>query len=1018
MQSARIAACVCTAVFLSLLDAQVALSPNPSRVLGQDWLVPKSAAPNLVEGRELSSPSAVAIDVRANPPILYVSDMGNNRVLAWRDASTAREGVYADLVIGQRDKYSTSTWGPGTGFTSGLTAPTGLAVDAQGNLYVVDTGNNRILRFPKPFEQPSGEVQVPDLVIGQTSLNTNAPNAGDKIPSASTIAVNTGSKVYRAALAFDGQGNLYFTDAANHRVLRYPARSLGTGAAHGPGADRVLGQTGSETAVALPTRTSVQDPAFKNGLNTPAGLAVSQTHVIVSDGLNRVLIYPLSGLYTGEAASRVLGVAGATTPAGVNDTTFYGPEGVAVVGDNLAVVDSGNSRILIFDPVDQWPVETTQFSPQAKGVVGQLDMYSRKTVAGQRGLFGPVHGLFVGNELYVADSGNHRVAVFPQQLSSSPRFIIGAPALRVVGQLSPDLSSVNLIEGRELYLGGRGGVAIDTGSDPPHLYIADTFNNRILGYRDARRIRTGGTADLVIGQPDLFRSGINYPFGLPDNLDNRNESGLFWPTGLAVDTNGDLFVADTGNARVLRFPQPFNQSGLQRANLVLGQASFTAKLTDVTSRNMGAPYAVVLTGAGHLVVSDPGHNRVLLFRRPQGGDFSNGMAASAKVGQPDFSSTLVSGGTPVPTNRLKTPAGAALDSSDRLYLCDTGNNRVLIFANIPGLQPTDDPAAVVTLTGLRGPQGIFVSQSTGEIWVADTGNDYARRFPHFDLLPTRDYKPEYSIPSPAPLTVTLDGLGNLAVADSTNRVAVYYPAMAPVNAANFVSAAVRPLSPGIIASAFPASGAKFGPETKSFNELPNPVPLPRTLGDVQLLFNDEPAPLYFVSPGQINFLVPMKAPSSGLADLLVIRASTGQILASGLMQMGAASPALFTATQAGSGQVAALNQDNSVNTTGSPAARGEVIQLFGTGQGFVEGAPADGDVASGLTPTSEKPRVWIEPDYVPDDYVQYSGLAPSLIGVWQINVKIPDRTAPGSRILFVQIKSYNSSPPQTRIAVK
>jgi uncharacterized protein (TIGR03437 family) len=195
------------------------------------------------------------------------------------------------------------------------------------------------------------------------------------------------------------------------------------------------------------------------------------------------------------------------------------------------------------------------------------------------------------------------------------------------------------------------------------------------------------------------------------------------------------------------------------------------------------------------------------------------------------------------------------------------------------------------------------------------------------------------------------------------------------------------------------------------------VPLPKTLADTQLLINDAPVPLYFVSPGQINFLVPMNAPASGTVDLLVTRASTGEILASGTARMDVASPALFTAAASGTGQVAALNQDNTVNGPSNPVARGQVIQLFGTGQGFVSGAPADGDVATGLIPTSEKPKVWIEPDFVPDDYIQYSGLAPNLIGVWQINVKIPDKVAPGNRVMFVEHKSIASSTPQIRTLI-
>ena len=1023
----RTTLCICAVVLSGqLVEAQVTLNPNPSRVIGQTSVTLKSVAPNLIEGREFNSPQSLALDTTATPPILYVSDTGNNRVLAWQDATKAGAGVYADLVIGQRDKVSNSALGPGTSLRSGLSAPTGLAVDPQGNLYVVDSGNNRILRFPRPFDH-ADDLQIPDLVIGQKSLDTNGPNTGGV--SASTIAVNIGNNVYRASLAFDASGNLYFTDAGNNRALRYPASVLGPGAANAPAADLVLGQTDFATPTAPPkTQQSVTNKAV---LNAPGGLALDQrtNRLYVSDNVyvgqtpvGRVLVYPFPLPLQGGTASRILGIP--TTP---NETVFNGPEGIVMLGSNPAVCDYGNSRILIFDPIDQWPVETTTFSPQAKWVFGQPDMLTRKPAPGGKGLAGPIQGFFFNNELYVADAGNHRVIVLPVQSATPP---LGASATRVGGQLNFDGNSVNLIEGRELYLnhvslGARGGVAIDRKSDPPHLYIADSFNNRILGYRDARRIKTGATADLVIGQPDLFRSLANYhPFS--DASQPSDSGGLFLPTGLAVDANGNLFVADFGNARVLRFPSPFNQSGLQRPNLVLGQSSFTIRVTDASARTMAAPYGVAITPEGHLLVSDAAHNRVLLFTRPTGGDFTNGQAASAHFGQPDFTSTIQGTGTPAPPNRMNAPRGIAADSSARLYVCDAGNNRVLIYDGASTKGPSDDPNPAVALGGLRSPYGIEVSQATGEIWVTDTANTSnprVVRYRSFEQLPVDNYQPTYAVRANAPLAAALDGFGNLFVAEATNRVAIYYPAMVAVNAANYVASSTRALSPGVIATLYPLGGT-LAPEEKKFTDLPNPIPVPKTLGDVQLFFNDTPAPLYYVGPTQINFLVPMSAPSSGIAELVLQRASTGQVLAAGLMQMGEASPALFTANASGSGQVAALNQDNSVNSPTNAAARNEVIQLFGTGQGFVSGAPADGELATGLVPTSEKPAVWLEGStddrggYVPPENIQYSGLAPSLVGVWQINVKIPDKTAPGSRIIFVSLKSIASSPPQTRISVK
>ena len=89
--------------------------------------------------------------------------------------------------------------------------------------------------------------------------------------------------------------------------------------------------------------------------------------------------------------------------------------------------------------------------------------------------------------------------------------------------------------------------------------------------------------------------------------------------------------------------RPFEQTRTggerRRANLVLGQRNFNEKFTDASRFNMGAPYGVAMTVERHLVVSDAAHNRVLFFRRPAGGDFTNGMAAERVLGQPDFTST-------------------------------------------------------------------------------------------------------------------------------------------------------------------------------------------------------------------------------------------------------------------------------------------------------------------------------------------------------------------------------------------
>ena len=122
-----------------------------------------------------------------------------------------------------------------------------------------------------------------------------------------------------------------------------------------------------------------------------------------------------------------------------------------------------------------------------------------------------------------------------------------------------------------------------------------------------------------------------------------------------------------------------------------------------------------------------------------------------------------------------------------------------------------------------------------------------------------------------------DQFGDLIVAESANRVTFYFPALSAVNGAHFE--AVRPLAPGVFATIFPATGATFGKETEKFDDKPNPIPYPKALADVQVLFDGSPAPLTYVEPRQVNFVVPKSAPTSGFSDLQVVKVSTGQVLA-------------------------------------------------------------------------------------------------------------------------------------------
>ncbi len=999
---------------LSSVEAQIQLNFVPSRALGHPNLRPSTSVPNLVEGREFSSPQSVAVDANAATPHLYVSDASNNRVLAWRDARSFSNGQKADLVLGQRDFLSTFRGGPRTATSTGLFLPSAVAVDPQGDLWILDSGNNRILRFPRPFDQSE---QLPDLVVGQTSFSCatcDLPNAGGL--SARTIAVG-GNQAFGAAFAFDRDGNLWFLDTGNHRVLRYPADVLTRDARNGPAADLVLGQVDFLSATPA---TEVRD---RVALRFPTGLALDPAgRLYVADSLNRILVWEVPAS-SGQPANRIVGVfeppAGQTAPA-ANDQIFNGPEGLFFVGGSLGVADTRNHRLVFFDPYEQWLPESTLFSPRARaaGPVGQNDYTQNKAnrdlpQPDAHTLNSPSHAALLGDELFVVDSLNHRVLVFPAAgLGSASR------ATRVLGQDAFDRNSRNLIEGREFSFQGvttagnvfDGGLVVDWNSDPPHLYVADSYNHRVLGFRDVRRVRPGDAADLVIGQPSLFHALINYPTNDPEQ---PSAQSLFLPTGLLLDDEGNLYVADTGNGRVLRFPKPFAGGSFPRANLVLGQGNFTTRITDPTPSRMRSPYGLAFAGRNALLVSDASHNRVLLFRgAPE--ELTNGQSAALVFGQPNFNSFGAGSGD----NQMNGPRHIATDSDDRLYVADTGNNRILIFNRAPSAG-TDPRAATIltTVAGasrLSGPRGVYVNPVTGEIWVAEIGLTRVSRYPRFDDLVANQFAANLQLPTEGgSVALTQDRFGNLLYAETTNRVAIHFPSASVINAANQIPG--RALAPGTIASLFGQGGViseelVTGPGN----------PVSREVAGIQVLVNDRPAPIFAVAGNQVNFVIPQDTPSNGTVPVEVVRTSTGQVVCAGVVSMAAVSPGLFTSAASGDGQVAAINEDGSINSEQAPVGRGKVISLFGTGFGVVPGSPPDGEAPTGPVSTPLRPRVWIN-NWVPDENILYSGLAPGLVGVWQINVRIPQTVPPNNAILtFIQVDSVNSitQGQRTTIAVK
>ena len=166
----------------------------------------------------------------------------------------------------------------------------------------------------------------------------------------------------------------------------------------------------------------------------------------------------------------------------------------------------------------------------------------------------------------------------------------------------------------------------------------------------------------------------------------------------------------------------------------------------------------------------------------------------------------------------------------------------------------------------------------------------------------------------------------------------------------------------------------------------------------------------YVSPSQINFVIPMSAPTSDTADVAVIQTSTGRIYAAGPVGMAPYSPGLFTTEYTGARrQAAAVNASNGkVNSTTECAPTGTYVSLYATGQGFVPNAPPDGTPPQGLVVPPFIARVAIGQSYTdtiaaqagepPKDQWVQTALSPQFPGVWQINAYIPKETTPGLQV--------------------
>jgi NHL repeat len=341
-------------------------------------------------------------------------------------------------------------------------------------------------------------------------------------------------------------------------------------------------------------------------------------------------------------------------------------------------------------------------------------------------------------------------------------------------------------------LSSPGGLALDASGN---LYVADANNNRVLEYDSP--LTTDLIADRVFGQGGDFSTG-------DCNKGGVSAASLCGPYAIGLDGSGNLYIADTGNYRVLGYASPITTDNV--ADVVFGQGnSFTSNSLvgcssdSITAASLCLPSAAVADPSGNVYVAEYYNSRVLEYDSPwttdtvadrvygQAGDFTSGGCNSARLG----------------AATLCYPRQLGMDAAGSLYVGDTSNHRVLKF-NSPLIDGVADyvfgqrgsfttrtcgqPGGGLTADTLCDPWQPFVD-SSGRLLVAEVAGSRVLEYDD----PTSDWTADGIFGQGGDFSgntcneggvnantlcwaqgVAVDQSGNVYVADSyNNRVLVY-----------------------------------------------------------------------------------------------------------------------------------------------------------------------------------------------------------------------------------------------------
>jgi trimeric autotransporter adhesin len=902
---------------------------------------------------------------------------------------------------------------PATALNTSIGQPRKLAVSGS-NVYF--SSGNSVFKI-----DASGTLT---LIAG----NSRAGFSGDGGPAVSA-QLNTPQGV-----ALDAAGNVYIADSLNNRVRMVDTKGIittfaGNGSVNPPG---FWGDTGPATQASLHLPTGlVVDSSGK------VYIAVSSDNtvrVVTTDGI--INIFAGAG-YQGYYGDYNAGTTTGTTVTGANPGTatiagLTNPQDVALGPNNsILIADTGNNVIR---------------SVSSAGVISTLSgtgnialVASGDGVATTLAMLAPfsVTADSSGN-LFVAEFGTNRIRKIDTKGNITTAIGDG------IQGFAGDGGAANKVE-----MSLPSSVAIDSSGN---IYFVDSLNNRV-------RKLAGGNVNTIAGNGLLSRSGDGGA---------ATSSALNAPLGVAADSAGNLYIADTANNMVRRV----DSKGVLSTFAGTGTAGSSGDGSAATSAQLNGPEGLAVDSAGNLYIADTQNHRV---RKVSGGTIST-VAGSGTAG-------FGGDGGAAGSAQLNLPFGVAVDAAGNLYIAEFGNNRVRKVGtngNIStlagnGVSGYGGDGGQAGSAQINGPQGV-AADSTGNVYIADTNNNRVRKVASNGVITTvagtgiAGFSGDGNLASNAqvgnPVAVAVDSVGNVYIADGSLRVRKLFlsglittiagsgargysgdgggalnatmngPSALAINAtgsiwvADTLNNAVRllqfagggttvsavansasnlsgPVAPGELVVLY---GSGLGPAQLALYQPDANGNVPTSVSGTSVYINGVAAPVFYASANQVAAVVPFGIGGS-LAQMYVQYQTT----TSAPFNLSVASqiPAIFT-LGSGTGQAAAINnKDGSINGAARPAKVGDYIQLYITGAGQTSPSGTDGLINTAPLPVpvgAVKVTIGGQPATV-----QFAGGAPGAVaGVFQVNALIPSGITVGAAVpVVVQVGTSNSQPGVT-----